>query len=204
MFTPYFRGGVDTNEHETKSIEAADFAESIREQASLVLIEIYPELERRLTYVGFARWHRQNGEIKDLAQEAANQFLSHCCRNLVIPDDSLAYAVQIAANLARDRHRRQKKLTLDYSDEDLSQQHFVDPRSDDEEETEYSAEQIEKVRQAIDALPAKQREAFDLVNENPGARTVDLAARVGTTPDAFRMNADRAFKAVLKSVNDVE
>lgn len=164
-------------------------------QSSLVLGDLYPELVRRLSYVDFARSYKINGELDDLAQETARRFLAHCRKKCTIPDNSLAYAVTIAKNLARNNFRVDNKIVLDYTDDDLSQQHAFDPRDIDDEETSYTEEQIEQVRQAIDQLPDMQRRAFDLVNDNPGAKTVDLAARLGIKPDAFRMNADRAMKS---------
>lgn len=162
-------------------------------------MDIYPELLRRLSSAEFSRSHRSNHEVEDLAQETAYRFLAQCRKGPAIPDDPLAYSVRIAQNLVRSRFSAKDKLPLDYTDDDLSDQYAYDPRSEHDEDEDYSEYEIECVRQAIETLPKKQRQVFDLVNANPGARTVDLAQEIGLTSDAFRMNAKRAFDTVRRS-----
>jgi RNA polymerase sigma factor (sigma-70 family) len=164
---------------------------------------VYPVLLDRLSYVGFARWHRENGEVEDLANEAAGLFLARCCKALEVPEDSLAYIVEIAKNLALDRHRRHKRLPIDYTDENFLIEPSFDPRSNDSEvhdHDQYTDAQVEIVRDAIEKLPKKQRQALTLANENPGSPAAELAIKMGISVDAYRRNVERAHTTVLSKL----
>lgn len=166
-----------------------------------IFTEIYPTLCDRIAHSRFADWHRRLDKAEDLAQQAAFQFLRYFKKKRELPEDPLAYLVAIARNLAKKQQaffqRRQSELEK-YASELLAK---GEPTTDDASELDAfleSVEHIEIVRAAIDILPRRQREAFELRTLDPGATDKELGKQMGIGEDGFRKNFQRAEDHVRK------
>ena len=130
---------------------------------------------------------------RDLAQEAFVRALAH------EPRRPRAWLFQVAANLARDEARmvirRKKHLVLLKGDADAREERAADPATELAER-----EQWGRVRDALDALSEKDREALLLWDAGQSyteiARHTGLAVgAVGTTLARARRRLAEAYRA---------
>jgi RNA polymerase sigma factor (sigma-70 family) len=176
------------NEHE--------LAQALEARLEAVIVEVYPVFCQRLRMSRFAGWHRDHDRLDDLAQQATCQLLSHCRKNRKLPKAPLNYLVTIAKNLAKREY--QKSLTdpaevaeqlLDLSNEDETTE------GDHENHSGVTIdEQRELFRAAMERLPKRQREAFNLQLKEAGATDKELGMKMGIGEDAFRKNSTRAYE----------
>jgi len=149
--------------------------------------EIFPDLVRFL--------HRKVWDLeraRDLAQEAFVRALQH------EPRKPRAWLFQVASNLARDEARtvlrRKRHLVLLKGDVESQQSEVRDPMGEMEE-----SEQWEQVREALQALGERDREALLLWDAGMSypeiARHTGLAVgAVGTTLSRARRRLAEAFR----------
>lgn len=163
----------------------------LRENLSTLIVELYPILLQRIERSEFAKWYRLNGLIEDLAQETIQRFFRHCCKTLSLPNEPLNYIVRIAKYTAYEKYRRSEKIPLDIA-APIPEDTVVTDCSETSEER-YSEAQMELLRIAVDMLPKRQREAYELRNKNPGATDKELGEKMGTGEDGFRKQSKRAF-----------
>jgi RNA polymerase sigma factor (sigma-70 family) len=189
-------GGHLANDEFGVGYEEDGLAESLEARLEAVIVEVYPVLCQRLRMSRFAGWHRDHDRLDDLAQQATCQLLSHCRKNRKLPKAPLNYLVTIAKNLAKREY--QESLTdpaevaeqvLDLSNEDETRE--GDPVKHSGAKID---EQRELLRAAIERLPRRQCEAFNLQMKEPGATDKELGVRMGIGEDAFRKNSTRAYE----------
>jgi RNA polymerase sigma-70 factor (ECF subfamily) len=149
--------------------------------------EIFPDLVRFL--------HRKVWDLeraRDLAQEAFVRALQHQ------PRKPRAWLFQVASNLARDEARtvlrRKRHLVLLKGDVESQQSEVRDPMGEMEE-----SEQWEQVREALQALGERDREALLLWDAGMSypeiARHTGLAVgAVGTTLSRARRRLTEAYR----------
>lgn len=146
----------------------------------------FPELVR---FLHRKVWDAERA--RDLAQEAFVRALQH------EPKKPRAWLFQVAANLARDEARtairRKKHLVLLKSDADAMGPSHDDPAAELAEKERWGA-----VRQALDSLSEKDREALLLWDAGQSyteiARQLDLAVgAVGTTLARARKRLAEAY-----------
>lgn len=130
---------------------------------------------------------------RDLAQEAFVRALKH------EPKRPRAWLFQVAANLARDEARtvirRRKHLVLLRGEAEAREEEMKDPSAEVAEQERWG-----KVREALDALSEKDREALLLWDAGQSyteiARQTGLAVgAVGTTLARARKRLAEAYKA---------
>ena len=173
-----------------------EIEDEFQETVDAVIREIYPELMHRVRTANFAGWHRRIGQEEDLAHEACFEFRKYCLKTRRLPVKCLNYVVTIARNAAKRHYSAFMQLS-----------EIVEPLEGDFEalsdgegngETESILDQVRKERllAALDRLPDRQREAFELKFGNPDATYRHLADRMGIGEDGFRKNFDRACAAL--------
>jgi RNA polymerase sigma factor (sigma-70 family) len=175
-----------------------ELAEALEARLEAAVVEVYPVLCQRLRMSGFAGWHRDRDRLDDLAQQATCQLISHCRKSGKLPEAPLNYLVTIAKNLAK---REYKKSLVDLAE---IAQPIVDLSSEDEtaetgvenSESPRVDEQRELLRAAVERLPKRQRQAFELGLREPYATDKELGVKMGIGEDAFRKNSKRAYERV--------
>lgn len=187
----------DDFEHQNE----AELTDEFESHLKAVVSEIYPTLCERIAHSRFADWHRRLDKAEDLAQQAAFQFLRYFKKKRELPEDPLAYLVAITRNLAKKQQaffQRRQSEREKYASELLAK---GEPTTDDAMEPDAfleSVEHIEIVRAAIDILPRRQREAFELRTLDPGATDKELGKQMGISEDGFRKSFQRADDQVRK------
>ncbi|MEP6742631.1 MAG: sigma-70 family RNA polymerase sigma factor [bacterium] len=187
----------DDFEHQNEE----ELTETFENLLEAVVSEIYPTLRDRIMCSGFAGWHRRQDVAEDLAQQAAFEFLRHCKKNQKLPADPLRYLVVIARNLAKKEYGRSQRQQDEFEEYAAELRARGEPTTDDAIETDLlfeSEENIEIVRATVEALPRRQREAFELRTREPGATDKELGHKMGIGEDGFRKNFGRAYEKVLK------
>ncbi len=102
------------------------------------------------------------------------------------------WVLSIAYRRMIDLHRRDRRIRdQETSVPDLLET-FADPAPNTDLET---AEQRDWLRQAVGALPRKQREALELVKLHEMS-VAEASARSGQTPGAIKVNVHRAIKSL--------
>ena len=147
----------------------------------------FPELVR---FLHRKVWDAERA--RDLAQEAFVRALQH------EPRRPRAWLFQVAANLARDEARtvirRKKHLVLLKTESEVREESAGDPSAELAEQ-----ERLAAVREALDSLSEKDREALLLWDAGQSyteiAEALDLAVgAVGTTLSRARKRLARAYK----------
>ncbi len=186
----------DDFEHQNEE----ELTETFEIHLEAVVSEIYPTLCDRIAHSRFAGWHRRLDKAEDLAQQAAFQFLRHFKKKRKLPEDPLRYLVVIARHIAQKEYggsqRRQVEFEK-YASELLAKGEPTTADAFQPAPLMESEEHIEIVRAAVDALPRRQREAFQLRTSEPGATDKELGQRLGISEDGFRKNFKRAYDNVL-------
>lgn len=162
------------------------------ERIAVVLTTIQPVLVQRLQRSSFADGIRMNGQVEDLAQEACFRFVQHCQKN-GIPEDPLAYLIQIAKFAAYEFYRYLKKTPLDPTI-NLDFLYAGSLGADSETTGGDSDARLELLRIAIEGLPTRQREAVELRNRNEGATDRELGVLMGISEDGFRKQYKRGVE----------
>src|SRR6267378_4775350 len=113
-----------------------------------------------------------------LSEDTVQECFVKLHRRGAMPDDPPAWLMTVANNLLRDAHRgvaRRRRLTLAWST-DLPLGGDA-PRAD---EPTLAAEQVERVREALDRLPLRDRQL--LLMRHDGYRYREIAHALGLTP----------------------
>lgn len=183
--------------------EGDELAEVLEAHLEAVIVEVYPVLCQRLRMSRFAGWHKDHDRLNDLAQQATCQLLSHCRRNGKLPKTPLNYLVTIAKNLAKRQYQESlfdpaevAQPILDLSDED----EVAGGGASLEKDSSLIERQRELLRTAIERLPRRQREAFELRLKEPGATDKELGMVMGIGKDAFRKSSTRAYDRLKRSL----
>jgi RNA polymerase sigma factor (sigma-70 family) len=130
-----------------------------------------------------------------LSEDIVQECFVKLYRRGAMPDDPPAWLMTVANNLLRDAHRlvaRRRRLTLAWSS-DL-------PLGGDAaraDEPALAAEQVERVRQALDRLPLRDRQL--LLMRHEGYRYREIAAALGLTPSSVGTMLVRAGEAFRKA-----
>lgn len=101
---------------------------------------------------------------------------------------------RIAANAARDHHRRGRKRGVVLTLEDRELADTADPVGEAE-----ASEAESRLNRALGQLPPKQREVF-LLRAQQGMAYEDIAASLGTTPGAARVHYHHAVKRLKEAM----
>lgn len=166
-----------------------------------VVSEIFPTLCDRIAHSGFAGWHRRLDKAEDLAQQAAFEFLKHFKKKQELPEEPLRYLVVIARNIAKKEYGRSQRNQAEFEEYASELLANGEPITDETVESDAlieSEEHVEIVRAAIDILPRRQREAFELRTLDPGATDKELGKQMGISEDGFRKNFRRADEHIRK------
>jgi len=179
-----------------------ELVEVLEARLEAVIVEVYPVLCQRLRSSRFAGWHKDHGRLSDLAQQATCELLSHCRRNRSLPEKPLNYLVTIAKNLAKREYQKSLIDPAEVAEEiiDLSAKGETADGDSENNSNVRIDEQRELLRAAIDRLPKRQREAFTLQLEHPGATDKELGAKMGIGEDAFRKSSGRAYKRLKEAL----
>lgn len=173
-----------------------EIEDEFQETVDAVIHEFYPELMHRVRTANFAGWHRRIGQEEDLAHETCFEFRKHCLRTRRLPEKCLNYVVTIARNTAKRHYSEHMQLSEIV--EPLQGDFEAPPDGEGDGETRSILDQVHKERllAALDRLPDRQREAFELKFGNPDATYRQLADHMGIGEDGFRKNFDRACAAL--------
>jgi RNA polymerase sigma factor (sigma-70 family) len=166
-----------------------------------VVSEIFPTLCDRIAHSGFAGWHRRMDKEEDLAQQAAFQFLRHFKKKQELPEDPLRYLVVIARNIAKREYGRFQRSQAEFEEYASGLLAKGEPTTGETVESDAlieSEEHVEIVRAAIDVLPRRQRQAFELRTLDPSATYKELGKQMGISEDGFRKNFERADEHLRK------
>lgn len=132
---------------------------------------------------------------RDLAQEAFVRALQH------EPRKPRAWLFQVAANLARDEARtvirRKKHLVLLKSEAEIQEEGARDPQSRLLEQEQWAL-----VREALDSLSEKDREA--LLLWDAGQSYTDIANELGLAVGAVGTTLSRARKRLAEAYKEKE
>jgi len=122
-----------------------------------------------------------------LADAYQDTFLAlHRARHTYQPSRPIEpWLFAIARNVAADHSRRRRRRARYELLTDAAPDPSVEPDRD-------LGAELDK---ALRALPARQREAFDLLKFQ-GLTVAEAAARTGTTPGALKVRAHRAYVAL--------
>lgn len=101
---------------------------------------------------------------------------------------------RIAANAARDHHRRGKRRGVSLSLEDRELPDLADPVGEAE-----ASEAEEQLNRALTRLPPKQRDVF-LLRAQQGLAYEEIAESLGTTPGAARVHYHHAVKRLKEAM----
>jgi RNA polymerase sigma factor (sigma-70 family) len=133
-----------------------------------------------------------------LSEDIVQECFVKLHRRGAMPDDPPGWLMAVANNLLRDAHRlvaRRRRLTLAWStDLPLGGGGDDAPRADDRT---LAAEQVERVRQALDRLPLRDRQLLLLRHE--GYRYREIADALGLTPSSIGTMLVRAGEAFRKA-----
>lgn len=156
--------------------------------------DVYRETYQELVRFLYRKvWNGEQAE--DLAQEAFVRALDR------EPDNPRAWLFHVAANLARDEARtvlrRRKHLTLLKGDAEANA--VVRPDSVQRSER---AERVDAVRQALDRLSERDREA--LLLKEAGLNYAEIAAELGLSPGAVGTTLARARQRLVGAMNQLE
>ena len=193
------------DEAATQNVEPGKESDEFELALEAAIAVAYPTLCQRLERAGFAGWHRRCRQLDDLAQQALFEFLRHCRRNRILPNDSLRYLVAIARNVAKRQYAVSRTKPLDIAC--VLPQSLPEPISlleDSEFEERPRLEQnvlADRVRAAMECLPQRQREALELRIREPDATDRELGRKMKISEDGFRKNVDRAY-ARLRQIFD--
>jgi RNA polymerase sigma-70 factor (ECF subfamily) len=125
-----------------------------------------------------------SGEAEDLCQETL--IALHRTRHTYDPSRPLEpWLFAIARNIATDAARRRLSR--------MSWEVLVESPPDAQAEAEGGTGL--QLQQALDQLPASQRQAFEMLKLE-GLSVDAAAARAGTTPGALKVRAHRAYRAL--------
>jgi len=139
----------------------------------------------------FLRGHGADAhDLDDLRQETL--ITVHRARHTYDPSRPLEpWLFAIARSVAIDHHRRQaRRRAREVAVEALPEVAAADLAG---------AEQ--QLAEALAALPAAQREAFELLQVE-GLSSVEASRRAGTTPGALKVRAHRAYRALRALLRD--
>ena len=161
------------------------------------IVQLYdhasPELHRLLVHkLGNAE------EAREVAQDTFEKLLRHAEREDVRDVRRLAFTV--ANRLALDVLRRRgvkARYAREHGIEDTDQ---ID--EDDPERVSMGREQLDAVRRALSALPAKTRHIF-LLHRFESYTYVEIARHVGVSPKAVEYHMNRALAAVSSAVGSL-
>jgi RNA polymerase sigma-70 factor (ECF subfamily) len=132
-----------------------------------------------------------------LSEDIVQECFVKLHRRGAMPDDPPAWLMTVANNLLRDAHRRvarRKRLTLAWST-DLPLGGGTDDAGADE--ATLTAEQVERVRQALDRLSLRDRQL--LLMRHEGYRYREIAAALALTPTSVGTMLVRAGEAFRKA-----
>ncbi|HEU0013895.1 MAG TPA: sigma-70 family RNA polymerase sigma factor [Longimicrobium sp.] len=149
--------------------------------------QIYHDTHRELVRFLYRKvWDAERAE--DLVQEAFARALGHA------PDNPRAWLFHVAANLARDEARmvirRKKHLALLRTETELQEKSIRGPSAEVEER-----ERIESLRQALEVLTERDREA--LLLWDAGLSYTEIAAQTGLAPGAVGTTLSRARQRLV-------
>lgn len=134
----------------------------------------------------------------ELSEDIVQECFVKLHRRGAMPDDPPAWLLTVANNLLRDAHRRvtrRRRLTQAWStDLPLGGGHEDGPRAD---APMLAAEQAERVRQALDRLPLRDRQL--LLMRHDGYRYREIADALGLTPSSVGTMLVRAGEAFRKT-----
>ena len=135
----------------------------------------------------FAKRIREAYDVDDLVQEVFIRLVRQAEIESVVQIDS--YVFQTAANVIRDRARRQAARHHREHDE-LSESEL--PTDDlSPERVLLGAEQLERVIAALEELPESTRQAF-VLRRYEGMRHEEIAAHLGLSVSGVRFHMDKA------------
>lgn len=132
-----------------------------------------------------------------LSEDIVQECFVKLHRRGAMPDDPPAWLMTVANNLLRDAHRRvarRKRLTLAWS-ADLPLAGGADDAGADE--ATLAAEQVTRVRQALDLLSLRDRQL--LLMRHEGYRYREIAAALALTPTSVGTMLVRAGEAFRKA-----
>ncbi len=132
-----------------------------------------------------------------LSEDIVQECFVKLHRRGAMPDDPPAWLMTVANNLLRDAHRRvarRKRLTLAWSTDLPLGGGADDARAD---EATLAAEQVERVRQALERLSLRDRQL--LLMRHEGYRYREIAAALALTPTSVGTMLVRAGEAFRKA-----
>jgi len=133
-----------------------------------------------------------------LSEDIVQECFVKLHRRGAMPDDPPAWLMTVANNLLRDAHRRvarRRRLSQAWStDLPLGGGGGDAPRAD---EPTLANEQVERVRQALDRLPLRDRQL--LLMRHDGYRYREIADALGLTPTSVGTMLVRAGEAFRKA-----
>jgi RNA polymerase sigma factor (sigma-70 family) len=154
-------------------------------------------LLQRIQSVNFAGWQRRADEHEDLANQACTEFYSQCINNRNIPDKALNYVVTIAKNIAHKQYHHHLEKAAIF--EPLTDDHDVlsdEDNSDGEIDPIFEEARAERLVMALNKLPLRQKQAFEIRFKNLDLTYAELGKRMNISEDGFRKNFDRACDAL--------
>ena len=161
------------------------------------IVQLYdhasPELHRLLVHkLGNAE------EAREVAQDTFEKLLRHAEREDVRDVRRLAFTV--ANRLALDVLRRRRVKARYVGQHGNANTDQID--EDDPERVSMGREQLDAVRRALSALPAKTRHIF-LLHRFESYTYVEIARHVGVSPKAVEYHMNRALAAVSSAVGSL-
>jgi RNA polymerase sigma-70 factor (ECF subfamily) len=156
---------------------------------------LYDELAPRL-YRYLLRQTRERGRAEDLLQQTMLQI--HCSRGrFLLGADVTPWAFAIARRLLIDSIRRRKRESA-ANDWLSSLDPLTEPASDELLHSKRVAEALER---QLSQLPKAQRTTFELIKQD-GLSLREAAKAMGTTVNAVKLRAHRAYVALRESIPD--
>lgn len=157
---------------------------------------LYDELSPRL-YAFLLRHTRDVGRSEDVLQQTFLQI--HRARDAFIPGaEVLPWALAIARRLMIDSFRRGPREALEDGDARLEPA-ALDARADD---LVLAQELASRMQRELARMPVPQRVAFELVKQE-GLSHAEAAKALGTTVNAVKLRAHRAYDALRAVLRDV-
>jgi RNA polymerase sigma-70 factor (ECF subfamily) len=175
---------------DTKRIAASAAMDRYASGEDAAFAELYDALAPRL-YAFALRMARQPARADDLVQQTFLQM--HCARrHFVRGADVLPWAFAIARRLFIDITRRGRREVLGAEGPEPQ------ARGDAPDQIAEAHELAQRMERALETMPALQREAYELVRRD-GLSTAQAAEVLGTTPNAVKLRAHRAYE-VLRAI----